>query len=239
MTSIENKKKNNKQWFGLLLILVGILFLGNTLDLPMPEWVFSWPMLLIGIGIFSGIANKFKDWSWLIMVGIGFIFIIDDITGRDIKAFSLIIPFVMIYYGLKFMLKKDKKIHVYNEESGEVSEADADNEDVLSLTAVFAGNKKIIVNKNLKGGEIISVFGGNDVNLINADFNGTIKIEIISIFAGTKLIVPSNWIIKSEMVSVFGGLDDKRSQTIGNANGDKVLIIEGTNIFGGIDIRSY
>ena len=77
------------------------------------------------------------------------------------------------------------------------------------------------------------------MNLINADFNGTIKIEIISIFAGTKLIVPSNWIIKSEMVSVFGGLDDKRSQTIGNANGDKVLIIEGTNIFGGIDIRSY
>lgn len=238
MTNSENKKRKNKQWFGLLLMLVGILFLGNTLDLPLPEWLFSWPMLLIGIGIFSGIANKFKDWSWLIMVGIGFIFIIDDITGKDIKAFSLLIPFVMIYYGLKFMLKKDKKVHVFDEETGDVKE-DVNYEGELSMTAVFAGNKKIIVNKNFKGGEIISVFGGNELNLINADFNGTVKLEIISIFAGTKLIVPSNWIIKSEMVSVFGGLDDKRNQNVASASGDKILLIEGTNIFGGIDIRSY
>lgn len=230
-------KKNNKQWFGVLLIIIGVLFLANTFELPMPEWVFSWPMLIIGIGLYSGIANKFKDWSWLVMITIGFVFIIDDITGRDIKAFSLLIPAVMIYYGVRFVTKSNKKVHVFDEITGEVTEQTIDG-DKLSLVAAFAGNKKIVVSKNFKGGEIVSVFGGNEINLLNADFEGTIKIEIVSVLGGTKIIVPSNWQIKTEMVSVFGGFDDKRNQ-INLSPSDKILIIEGVNIFGGIDIRSF
>ncbi len=230
-------KKNNKQWLGVLLIIIGLLFLANTFELPMPDWVFSWPMLIIGIGLYSGIASKFKDWSWLIMIAIGFIFIIDDITGRDIKAFSLLIPAIMIYYGIRFVTKSSKKVHVFDELTGEITESNTD-EDKLSLVAVFAGNKKIMVSKNFKGGEIVSVFGGNEVNLINADFEGTIKLEVVSVLGGTKIIVPANWQIKTEMVSVFGGFDDKRNQ-INLSASDKILIIEGVNIFGGVDIRSF
>lgn len=230
-------KKNNKQWFGVMLIIIGLLFLANTFELPMPDWFFSWPMLIIGIGLYSGIASKFKDWSWLVMIAIGFVFIIDDITGRDIKAFSLLIPAVMIYYGIRFVTKSSKKVHVYDEFTGEVTEHTSDG-DRLSLVAAFAGNKKIIVSKNFKGGEIVSVFGGNEINLINADFEGTIKLEIVSVLGGTKLIVPANWQIKTEMISVFGGFDDKRNQ-INLTTSDKILIIEGVNIFSGIDIRSY
>lgn len=230
-------KRNNKQWFGVFLIIIGMLFLANTFELPIPDWVISWPMLIIGIGLYSGIASKFRDWSWLIMITIGFIFIIDDITGRDIKVFSILIPAVMIYYGIKFLAKSNKKVHIYDEITGEITEHAMDG-DKLSMVAVFAGNKKIVVSKNFKGGEIVSVFGGNEINLMNADFEGSIKLEIVSVLGGTKLIVPSNWQIKTEMVSVFGGFDDKRNQ-INLTTSNKELIIEGVNIFGGIDIRSY
>lgn len=230
-------KRNNKQWFGVFLIIIGMLFLANTFELPIPDWVISWPMLIIGIGLYSGIASKFRDWSWLIMITIGFIFIIDDITGRDIKVFSILIPAVMIYYGIKFLAKSNKKVHIYDEITGEITEHAMDG-DKLSMVAVFAGNKKIVVSKNFKGGEIVSVFGGNEINLMNADFEGSIKLEIVSVLGGTKLIVPSNWQIKTEMVSVFGGFDDKRNQ-INLTASNKELIIEGVNIFGGIDIRSY
>ena len=230
-------KRNNKQWFGVFLIIIGMLFLANTFELPIPDWVISWPMLIIGIGLYSGIASKFRDWSWLIMITIGFMFIIDDITGRDIKVFSILIPAVMIYYGIKFLAKSNKKVHIYDEITGEITEHAMDG-DKLSMVAVFAGNKKIVVSKNFKGGEIVSVFGGNEINLMNADFEGSIKLEIVSVLGGTKLIVPSNWQIKTEMVSVFGGFDDKRNQ-INLTTSNKELIIEGVNIFGGIDIRSY
>jgi hypothetical protein len=39
-------------------------------------------------------------------------------------------------------------------------------------------------------------------------------------------------------VSIFGGTDDKR-QTLTEADPNKVLVLEGTVIFGGIEIKSY
>ncbi|MDB5012525.1 MAG: hypothetical protein JWQ25_727, partial [Daejeonella sp.] len=58
-------------------------------------------------------------------------------------------------------------------------------------------------------------------------------------FGGTKMIVPANWRVHSEMIAVFGGIDDKRPQQALVDQEDKVLIIRGTSIFGGISIRSF
>ena len=55
-----------------------------------------------------------------------------------------------------------------------------------------------------------------------------------------KLIVPANWEIQTtEIDTVFGGIEDKRPQQAVGTNPDKVLILKGSVVFGGIDIRSY
>jgi predicted membrane protein len=139
---------------------------------------------------------------------------------------------------LKLILKKkEKTIHIFDELSGKVVE-EVRREDTIDLIAAFAGNKKIIVSKNFKGGSLVSVFGGNEINLSNADIQGTITLEVVQVFGGTKLIVPSNWLIKSEVTSVFGALEDKRANLNSNTE-DKVLILEGTSVFASIDIRSF
>ncbi len=47
-------------------------------------------------------------------------------------------------------------------------------------------------------------------------------------------------VTKSEVVSVIiGGIEDKRPVLAGNVNYEKVLLLIGTTVFGGIDIRSY
>jgi 3-keto-L-gulonate-6-phosphate decarboxylase len=40
------------------------------------------------------------------------------------------------------------------------------------------------------------------------------------------------------MVAIFGGIEDKRPPQL-NAIPDKILVIVGTSIFGGIDIKSF
>ena len=75
--------------------------------------------------------------------------------------------------------------------------------------------------------------------MAQADIKGTAILEITTVFGGTKLIVPSNWEVKSEAVTIFGGLEDKRNmQTIIN-NSDKILVLKGTVLFGGIEIKSF
>ncbi len=243
MTPQTHKNKKNKEWIGIFIILVGVLFLARTFELPIPNWVISWPMFIVAVGLLIGIGNKFKDWTWAIIVGIGAIFLVDKIAGYDVRMTSIIFPAILIAVGIR-MLKKNKpvKVHQFDEASGNFTElgSDESRDDRLELVAVFAGNKKIMVSKNFKGGEIVSVFGGNEINLSKCDINGRVQLEIVQIFGGTKLVVPSNWRIQSEIVSVFGGLDDKRNLIDFNNNDDsKILVIVGVSILAGIDIRSY
>jgi predicted membrane protein len=242
MTHQKHKFKQNKEWLGIFIIIIGVLFLANTFDLPIPNWLISWPMFIIGVGLLVGINNKFKDWTWLVISAFGLLFLIDKIAGYDIRMSAIFFPALLITLGIRLLRRsKPKRVHQFDEESGNFTELAKDEslDDRLELVAVFAGNKKIIVSKNFKGGELVCVFGGNEINLSKCDIQGRVKLEIIQVFGGTKLIVPANWKIQSEIVSVFGGLDDKRNLIDFNSDDSKVLVIDGVSILAGIDIRSY
>ena len=108
-------------------------------------------------------------------------------------------------------------------------------------TVIFGGAKKNIISKNFRGGEAVTVFGGTEINLMQADLTGPVVLELTQVFGGTKLIVPPHWKVWSkDMVTILGGIDDKRPM-MGNPSDDtnKTLILKGTCMLGGIDIRSY
>jgi len=113
------------------------------------------------------------------------------------------------------------------------------NEDFVDSTSIFGGAKKNIISKTFKGGDIVNIFGGTELDLTQADFTGTAIIELTTVFGGTKLIIPSNWSIKSDAVIIFGGIEDKRKMQTLSENAEKTLVLKGTVIFGGIDIKSY
>lgn len=111
-------------------------------------------------------------------------------------------------------------------------------DDYLDAVSVFSGVKKTILSKSFKGGEIVNVFGGTELDFTQADISGRVIIDITQIFGGTKLVVPSNWQVVSDVASVFAGVDDKRMRMAPPSN-EKVLVLKGTSIFAGVDIRSY
>ena len=77
------------------------------------------------------------------------------------------------------------------------------------------------------------------MNFGQADISTTATIDITQLFGGTNLVVPPHWNIKSEIVCVFGGIEDKRHLIKDAPESKKVLVLRGTCIFGGIDIKSY
>jgi len=130
----------------------------------------------------------------------------------------------------------------FNQEFSQAEESEEfagfSSEDYLKSTSIFGDVKKTIISKNFQGGEVVNIFGGTDINLIQADIQQPIVIDVFQIFAGTKIIVPSHWKIHSDVVSVFGEVDDKRF-TQGIPHDDqKVVYIKGTSLFGGITIKS-
>jgi hypothetical protein len=111
-------------------------------------------------------------------------------------------------------------------------------EDYLDATSIFGSANKTIFTKTFRGGEIVNIFGGAEIDFTQSDISGQVVIDVTQIFGGIKLLVPPHWHVTSDTVSLFAGFDDKRKQK-NNLSSDKVLMITGTSIFAGIEIRSY
>ncbi len=244
---------------GLFLLLIGVAAILRQTVFDFPSWVLSWPMILIAVGVFIGLKHGFRGPGWIILIGLGCIFLADKIVpGADLKPF--IWPFVIISIGL-FMIfgagsrkKWMRERWGWDENDAEKNNISApetpnpgqqtadsrnDDDDFIDSTAILGSSKKVILSKNFKGGDITNFMGGTEINCSQSELSGRAKLDITQIFGGTKLIVPAHWTIKSTVTSIFGGFEDKRSPSNVVPDPDKVLVIDGTTIFGGIEIKSY
>jgi len=254
-------KKRSSVLAGLLLLGVGSILLLKEFGVDFPTWLFTWPMLLIAFGLLAGAGNTFRDPGWVIICGVGFVFLLDKIWP-NIPIYHFIWPILIIALGLIIILapRRHKLWHAryeerwkeYNDQpntlntdtlpetpdTSETANRNRGGDNWLDTVSIFGTIKKTVYTKNFKGGDIVSIFGGAEINLTQADFEGKIVIEMVQIFGGAKLIVPPHWQIRSEMVAVFGGIEDKRTPQA-SYDSNKVVVLNGTTFFGGIEIRSY
>ncbi len=242
---------------GVIILAVGvILLLNQTGSILFPHWLFTWPVLLIVVGFYIGARHNFHRGGWPIMMLVGAIFLSEDFFP-NLNLSEYIWPIVIIGIGLLIILRPKRRYwhghdkaywksqkwqwkgqYKYGQQAP--SEAPVSGDDYIDSVSVFGGVHKVIVSKDFKGGDIVNIFGGAEINLTQADIKGKVELEVTQIFGGTKIIVPADWEVQSKMVvSIFGGVEDKRNPATTKHNPDKILVIDGTCIFAGIDIISY
>jgi hypothetical protein len=75
---------------GAFIVIIGALLLVDQLDVVLiPDWLFSWPMILILIGLYSGAKHNFSNLGWLVWIFVGGIFMADDVfPGSNIDDFA-------------------------------------------------------------------------------------------------------------------------------------------------------
>jgi hypothetical protein len=86
-TTIEdpNKINHGKTMAGIIILIIGSLLLIDQFNLFfIPGWLFSWPMFLIGYGLYMGGRYNFKKpiWIWLTVLGTAFLFT-ENINDAD------------------------------------------------------------------------------------------------------------------------------------------------------------
>lgn len=253
---MENRNYNgdNRFWTGLFFVAGGALLLAYKMGAPVPAWIFTWEFLLIAIGVLVGIKHNFRNAGWMILIGIGSFFLLE----REMPEFGMkdyVWPIAIIAVGVLFILnpRKNKRCrddwhgkwhdkNQWNFQNPTTAETEAytDGEDSFNINSVFSGVKRSILSKNFKGGKIACVFGGAEIDFMQADIQGTVVLRLEEVFGGIKLIIPQSWTIRNEIEGVFHGVDDKRnfySQTATDSN--KVLVLKGSAVFAGIEIKSY
>jgi hypothetical protein len=240
----RNRRSNDsgRVLTGAFLLIAGaVLFLKN-LDTGLPHWLFSWQMFLIGLGVFFGLKNGFRGPVWLILILVGGFSLQPEIFPfLHLRVFTW--PAILVILGIYFIVKPRRQegnlpsdLEPFKQRQSEAEYTDGDK---LDITSILGSVKKVVVSKNFQGGEIVSFLGGSDINLTQADIHGRVRLEATNVMGGTKLIIPPTWDVQSELVAIFGGVEDKRDMRSANIDHNKVLVLEGTCLFGGIEIKSY
>lgn len=268
MTTIQHKnRRSGKVVLGVILLVAGVLLLGKTFGLHIPDWIFSWPMLLIVIGLVKGFKHKFRIGSF-ILISIGVIFLLERILPH-VALHAYFWPLIIIGIGLYLIFGRNKRPRFGNGDFDfglgdkkkdwdvridNVDEATAGSpqqpfagsgtfhnptDDFIDAVCVFGAVRKNIVSKHFRGGDIVAFMGGADINLSQADIQGEVVLDVTAVFGGVKIVLPGNWKVVSEMSAVFGGIEDKRQILQESVVADKLLVLRGTSVFGGIEIKNF
>lgn len=217
---------------GLLIILVGVLFLlGNLGKLDIGD-VFStyWPLILIFIGIWHLIVHGFGRAGFgivLIVIGAFFMLVNWDILEGRLWFYSW--PLLIIAAGLWLIFKP--RLRPFKEKAPDIKEKD------LDTFTIFSGIKRRFESQEFRGGKVTVLFGGVELDFTQAKLAGKkATVELTAIFGGIELWVPREWEVVVDSSSIFGGVEDKR-KAIPSTEIEATLFVRATAIFGGIDIK--
>ena len=154
----------------------------------------------------------------IILVGVSFLI--------NFPVFKFAFALFIIWIGIKVLTG--------NREKFEFQSTGKTEEDEISRILVFSGINRRFLSKNFKGGEVVAIFGGGDIDLSEVDTKEKeITLDVVAIFGGLRVKVPDTWTIKSEGVGIIGGFNNNTKQ---KEKGTVTATVKGIAIFGGVDI---
>jgi predicted membrane protein len=237
---IYDRMKNRGRYQGLIpgavLLAVGAIFLLNNFGL-IRAWRFwqFWPLILIFAGLVKLADPCRRAWG-VVLVVFGALLQLNEL-GYGHFSWGEMWPLILIAAGAMAMwsaLQARKLTHT-------LSTNNADPRTTLNESAIFGGVQKRINAKEFRGGQLQSLFGGIEIDLRDADIDGTEAVlHANAIFGGIEIRVPETWYIAARGQGVFGGFTDstRYSAAIDTDKPKKTLIVVGSAVFGGVEIRN-
>jgi hypothetical protein len=224
-------KHEFKSFFGFVMLFIGAYFLMRNefhFDFGLGQYI--WPLGLITLGIYL-ILNKRRENQ-----------VLDDIRAnwdKGVRNGPKVSPFSSSVEDAKIVDENGPIGAGAAADGGFTRTTGTSFADRLNIDAIFSGINRKVISKNFQGGKITAAFGGADLEMTQVDFTGVVTIQLDIIFGGVKLIVPPHWDIRTEMSNIAAGVEDKRFFREGGVDPSKVVILKGTILFGGLEIKSY
>jgi predicted membrane protein len=233
----ETNNTNGRIWLGAALIILGSLFFLRNFHFNLFNFnIFSWPFLLLVIGIVVLVNHKDSLFG-LILIVVGSVGIASNYF--DLSFRSIIFeywPFLIIIIGIYTILKSfgSKTKH----DPGIIEE----NNYYLDIFSLFGDKTKIIRTNNFLGGKLTSIFSDLKVTLKESNMDeGIRELDTLTIFGATQIFLPEDWEVIIKTTTLFGGFEDQRFSKKNTPDAEvksKTLVVKGLVLFGSGEIKS-
>lgn len=226
------KKSMTSIILGILVIALGIFFGAQAMGylenykVSLDGW---WTLFLIIPCTISIINSGFNLFNTT-LAGIGVLLLLaQQEVLKDGLGYKLIIPFVLIVFGLSIMLRRPIRLRKESN-NGVFSGNKGEN-----YFAVFGGNSPKFDGIDFRGANTFAIFGGIDLKLQNALIKRDCVINSYSVFGGTNIYLPKYVRLLVNSTPIFGGLENRFESQSGETA--PTVYIRSLSIFGGTEIR--
>jgi len=226
----------------LILSDLGLFNLPGLGDLF--RWIFwlvshSIPYLLVLAGIFWIVRSDKGEapvMAWLVIV-FGAILIVSQLGLFDLSFRDLLAPMILIAVAFFLVSPRNLLPRGFNSNNDELDP----NEQQIKLFAFMGGGELNYHSKQLKGGEVMSIWSGYSIDFTAADMEGdSMQLHLCCVMGGVEITVPAHWRVeKSGAISIMGGFSNKTRDMAEELNlPPKTLIVSGLALMGGGEIRN-
>lgn len=220
---------------GLVMVALGVLFLVQGFVIrDLFDLINFWPLALLLLGVTKIFAPRDcggRIWGVLFVIA-GAGLLLDNLGYLRFRWHDLW-PLALITVGVAMLW-------------GHIEARQASGERLAASTsylkdwAVFGGVQRAIDTHDFRGGDVLALCGGVDLDLRKARMaSDVVVIQANAFCGGIELKVPEEWIVSQEGFAFLGGYEDKtgRGQK-GAARVGPRLIIKGFAVLGGVEIKN-
>lgn len=234
------RMKNRERYAGLIpgaiILAIGAIFLLDNLGVVNARhfWQF-WPLCLLFAGLVK-LTDPSRRFGGMILLSVGALLQLNEF-GIIHFSWGTLWPLVLMAAGAMAMWSALRARRMMEGKNAE----NADPRRTLNESAIFGGVEKRLNTKEFRGGQLQSLFGGIEIDLRDADIaESEAVLNASAIFGGIEIRVPETWYVAARGQGIFGGYSDS-TRYVSSGDSDKpkkTLLVVGTAIFGGVEIRN-
>jgi predicted membrane protein len=235
-SDFQSKGAKSQMVLGVLVIVMGLLFLLDNLDiLDVHRAISFWPMVFIIAGVVKlyDTGTRGGQLVGAALVGLGVLITLDRMDVIDFNVRTMW-PLFFIGFGI-YTIYRARTGQRLIQIDGVKGEKDLDGEGVVDITAVLAGFERRVFTPNFRGGEITAIMGGCSLDLRNCSIEKEAVVNVFALWGGVTLKVPPDWTVVLNGTPIMGGFEEKTATPPDNS---KRLVVQGYAIMGGVEIRN-
>lgn len=261
MDNCENKRSSSNLLTGVFVIALGVVLLLDHMGIfAGRQFLHFWPVIFLLIGfakLFQSSQISGRVWGGILIL-MGVALQLNELGYLSV-SFSQIWPVFIIIAGVMLIVREMEgkgsfrlvhKIKAGTEDATRNFYGirwPSSGDSSMDSVSIFGSTKRRITTRDFRGGKLIAMFGGFNIDLREADMEGNeAVIEANAVMGGGEIRVPYSWSVTVQGVGIFGGyVDETQALPVqpgqapaANPAPTRHLIVKGVAIFGGIVVKN-
>lgn len=178
-----------------------------------------WPLLVVLVGVTSLLLVPRAWFGPVAITAAGVVLLLARLDVLDVSVWDYLWPVAVILIGLGITF---------------AAAARSDQEERLTALAFWWGAQRRTRTRRFRSASLTAIMGGVELDLRDADIEGSARIDVFAFWGGVEIKVPRTWDVRTSGLPLMGGWENKTEPPVG---GGPVLDVRLVTIMAGADVR--